>query len=75
MASNLPPGVTDAMIPGNRPEDREVEISLVLCVGDIDDLRMAKATNDYHNITFIIDTIVEQIDEQLPREKGDGIQD
>lgn len=25
MASNLPPGVTDGMIPGNRPEDREWE--------------------------------------------------
>lgn len=25
MASNLPPGVTDSMIPGNRPEDEAWE--------------------------------------------------
>jgi len=25
MSSNLPPGVTEAMIPGNRPEDEEWE--------------------------------------------------
>ena len=25
MSSNLPPGVTDGMIPGNRPEDAEEE--------------------------------------------------
>jgi hypothetical protein len=25
MSSNLPPGVTDSMIPGNRPEDAEEE--------------------------------------------------
>ena len=25
MASNLPPGVTDSMIPGNRPEDLMLE--------------------------------------------------
>ena len=35
MASDLPPGVTESMIPGNRPEDEEVEISLILTKGDI----------------------------------------
>ena len=27
---NLPPGVTESMLPGNTPEDQEVEIVLVL---------------------------------------------
>jgi hypothetical protein len=29
MPSNLPPGVTDNMIPGNRPEDHEYDDALI----------------------------------------------
>ena len=64
MASNLPPGVTDSMIPGNRPEDREVEVTLVLSVGDIDDLRNADIKND-ENLRITLAIILEQIDEQI----------
>ena len=39
MSSNLPPGVTDSMIPGNRPEDEEVEITITLCKGELDYIR------------------------------------
>lgn len=39
MASNLPPGVTEAMIPGNRPEDQEIEIVMLFTQGEIDELR------------------------------------
>jgi hypothetical protein len=35
---NYPPGVTESMIPGNRPEDQEIELKIVLTRGDIDDI-------------------------------------
>ncbi len=28
MSSNLPPGVTDGMLPGNRPEDVDYELAM-----------------------------------------------
>ena len=68
MASNLPPGVTDSMIPGNRPEDREVKVTLVLSVGDIDDLRNADIKND-ENLRITLAIILEQIDEQIWRNR------
>ncbi len=39
MASNLPPGVNESDIPGNRPQDQEVEISILLTVGEVRALR------------------------------------
>ncbi len=35
MASNLPPGVHDSDIPGNRPQDENVVIELSLSKGEI----------------------------------------
>lgn len=32
--NNLPPGVTEGMIPGNRPEDVDIDCPIYLCVGD-----------------------------------------
>ena len=34
MLSDLPPGVTDSMLPGNRPEDREVDGETLVTVCD-----------------------------------------
>jgi len=36
---NLPPGVRECDIPGNRPKDAEVELYVVLTQGEVDDLR------------------------------------
>jgi len=62
--SNLPPGVTDADIPGNRPEDQEKEITLVLTLGDIDELIRYKRGSTNFDLT--IESIVEQIKEEYP---------
>ena len=60
MISNYPPGVTESMIPGNRPEDQEVEVTIVLTKGDIDDI-----INEYpENYGFIWDDIKNQIKDQ-----------
>ena len=69
MASNLPPGVTDSMIPGNRPEDREVEVILYLSVGEIDALiyynerQQALEVNKRNEIWYIIEDIAEQLED------------
>jgi len=63
MVSNLPPGVTESMIPGNRPEDEEVEILLTL--GDIQilsDFAHNPALPD--GVQNIINNILEQVDEE-----------
>jgi hypothetical protein len=39
MLSNYPPGVTDSDIPGSRPEDKEVELSVILTMGDLQTLQ------------------------------------
>jgi hypothetical protein len=60
--SNYPPGVTDSMIPGNRPEDEEIEI--VLTRGEIQDLMLleGKAVLDCR-----YDPMLDNIKEQLPK--------
>lgn len=55
--SNLPPGVTDSMIPGNRPEDQEEEITIILTKGDIIDI--IDCNMDNYNVIW--DNIVDQI--------------
>lgn len=35
MSSNLPPGVTDSMIPGNRPEDDEWDNAVDVLLEDL----------------------------------------
>jgi len=68
--SNLPPGVTESMIPGNRPEDREVECVICLSVGEIEMLQdwrdretrlMQQLTP--HELYNTIDGILDQINE------------
>mgnify|MGYP000335402426 CR=1 FL=1 len=58
MSSNLPPGVTESMIPGNRPEDEEVEVTITLIRGDIDEI----LSGDIFNEGMIWSDIVEQIE-------------
>ena len=38
MLSNLPPGVTEGSLPGNRPEDAEIEVTIVFLQYEIDQL-------------------------------------
>jgi len=38
MLSNLPPGVTNSMLPGSRPEDEEIEFYVLLTKGEVQDL-------------------------------------
>jgi len=40
MSSNYPPGVTDNMIPGNRPEDQEVDYFITFTMEDIEDMEL-----------------------------------
>jgi hypothetical protein len=35
VASNYPPGCKESDIPGNLPKDREIEISVVLAIGEL----------------------------------------
>lgn len=57
MPSNLPPGVTESMIPGNRPEDQEIEVTIILTNGEIDDI---VNFND-ESYSFIWERITDQI--------------
>jgi hypothetical protein len=65
MASNLPPGVTDSMILGNRPEDREIEATIGITVGDLDTLEqfLARCDRAGHrpNLYLAVRDIVDQI--------------
>lgn len=63
--SNLPPGVNERMIPGNRPEDQEVEVELVLTVGDLDALeRWGNQTDPAcDELLDVLASIVEQLRE------------
>ena len=68
MASNLPPGVTESMLPGNRPEDRECEFVVILSAGEMDQLEnfaeKGCALHDLPGIRDIVKDIVEQYIEQ-----------
>ena len=69
MSSNYPPGVSDNMIPGNRPEDQEIECMIILTIGDMEDMEMyvererKKPVTERQRIFYVIDSILEQIDE------------
>ena len=69
MLSNLLPGVTVNMIPGNRPEDEEIEVCLVLTVGEIEDLEcelnnlMDQPENKRSPVWTVLENILEQIKE------------
>lgn len=70
--SNLPPGVTDSMIPGNRWEDQEVSLSLFVTFGDL--RNMADFVNQYrpsqrpknvHDLHFELSNSLDMILEQV----------
>lgn len=70
MPSNLPPGVTDSMIPGNRPEDQEIEVPMIFSVGEIDALRAYNIAqhkmevSHRHELWTIILNMVDQFDDE-----------
>ena len=49
MASNLPPGVNESDIPGNRPCDDEIRIEISLTKGEIRALKSYVAVDDSLN--------------------------
>ncbi len=69
MSSNLPPGVTENMIPGNRPEDEEVEIVMNFTKGDISNLRyyyheqIKKPRQNRHELWAIVENMIELFSE------------
>jgi len=69
MSNNLPPGVTESMLPGNRPEDEEIEVFLVFTRGEIDDLKrfyhkeFVKARENQHWLMSTVTNIIEQFGE------------
>ena len=68
MVSNLPPGVTESMLPGSRPEDKEIEITMIFTQGEIDDLRnfhenqYGLEVSKQHNLAYIVANMIEQFD-------------
>ena len=74
MSSNLPPGVTEGDIPGNRPEDQEFELLVSFAVGGYQDMRrfvdeQRKLPRSKQHCMFIeIENIVEQIEDQFETE-------
>jgi hypothetical protein len=70
MPSNLPPGVTESMIPGNRPEDQEVEITMIFSVGEIDALRSYNDAQHKieiphrHELWDIVSNMIDQFDDE-----------
>lgn len=69
---DLPPGVTPGMLPGNRPEDDEIEIPIVFLYSDIRDLHdfaereKALPQKDRDDLLWFVEDLLEQIEEELP---------
>lgn len=68
MLNSLPPGIVESMLPGNRPEDKEIEVVMIFTQGEIDDLRNFHE-NQYglelsvqHELAYIVANIIEQFD-------------
>jgi hypothetical protein len=61
--------VTEYMIPGNRPEDEEIEIPIVLTIEEIDELRryveeqLQLPLSKQQNISYILESIVNQLED------------
>ena len=78
MLSNLPPGVTDSMIPGNRPEDQEIETDMIFTCGEIEQLQRFNETQlklplaERHELWATVSNIVEQFDVDSAEEEGDS---
>lgn len=74
MLSNLPPGVTESMIPGNRLEDQELEFIIYLTVGQMDDLvdwMEKKSTPPTYILEDLYDQLEEEYKERSSRLYGD----
>jgi len=74
MFSNLPPGVNESDIPGNRPEDQECEVVVLLAQYEIDDLcRLYNSLQEtgtmYSLNTSLIDVIKQIVDQATKHEK------
>ena len=71
---NLPPDVSESQIPGNRPDDEEIEFTLVLTIGDIQDLKqfyqeqMAKPCAERHYLWCFTANVIEQINYDLKQD-------
>ena len=69
MSSNLPPGVSESMIPGNRPMDQETEITLIFTTGEIDELKQyvdyqrKLPKSERHELWEIIENMLDQVKE------------
>jgi hypothetical protein len=68
MPSNLPPGVSDSDLPGNRPEDQELD-GFVLTIGQLEDLQefrdleKQKTICEQSSLLYIVEDILEQFEE------------
>jgi len=65
MLSNLPPGVTEDMLPGSRPEDEEREFVLTISVGEISHLIQVKKHDKDNELHYFVCNILEQIEEDM----------
>jgi len=69
MSSNYPPGVTDNMIPGNRPEDQEIDYFITFTMEDIEDMELyveaerKKPTTERCRVFYVIENFLKQIDD------------
>jgi len=69
---DLPPGIAPEMLPGNRPEDDQIEIPIVFLRSDIDDLRnfvereKTLLPRDRDNLLWFVEDLLGQIGENLP---------
>lgn len=72
MSDYLPPGVTERHLPGGRPEDQEIEATVVLTVGYLRDLEEVARDNGglerskvlRENVRYLAQSILEQFAEQ-----------
>jgi len=68
--SNLPPGVTEDMLPGNRPEDEEKTYEIYVYQGEVDRLKSFMVLqalcppDKRHPLTDIVEGILIQIEEE-----------
>lgn len=82
--SNLPPGVTDSMIPGNRWEDQEFNLNVFATFGDLRNMvdfvnryppsRKQKNVHDLHfELSDSLEAVLEQLEvEDMVKRTEDG---
>jgi len=73
---DLPPGVSPGMIPGNRREDEEVDVTITMTVSEIEDFggRIPAAMFQEEEVTDLLSRLVDSasdmIDEHGRYQKG-----